>query len=263
MKHRILLPAAILLLCWTTAAQAATPNLREVKLVAQLPKELPQEIIGLAYDGEQLWATIFHGRGAYAKLDPASLTWTVDKDPEHHRIIESVNGIGGPAGVCFADGMMWIGGAFGESFGPIDPQNWTTGRVIKRKQRTGTGTQIYSSLAWDGNNLWIAWHWIDYKQPLEQTQRLLKVDPLTGNVIADFPVPPGNPNDLTHALTFDGTNLWHMKDQRLSAIDPATGKVTAVYIVPEICRASGLAWIKDTLWISEFNGKIWRLPFTS
>ena len=63
MKHRILLPAAILLLCWTTAAQAATPNLRDVKLVAQLPKELPQEVIGLAYDGEQLWRSMARTSG--------------------------------------------------------------------------------------------------------------------------------------------------------------------------------------------------------
>jgi hypothetical protein len=53
-----------------------------------------------------------------------------------------------------------------------------------------------------------------------------------------------------------------MKDQRLSAIDPSTGRVTEQYMLPEVQRPSGLAWAKDALWIAEFRGKIWRLPFT-
>jgi hypothetical protein len=33
------------------------------------------------------------------------------------------------------------------------------------------------------------------------------------------------------------------------------------YTLPEIKRASGLAWDGRAMWISEFDGKIWRLPF--
>jgi hypothetical protein len=80
-------------------------------------------------------------------------------------------------------------------------------------------------------------------------------------VIEQFPAPPGTPNDGTHALTWDGTTLWHMKDNRLSAIDPATGQITAQYAINGLRRPSGLAWVNNALWIAEFEGKIWRLPF--
>jgi hypothetical protein len=89
----------------------------------------------------------------------------------------------------------------------------------------------------------------------------LKVDPDTGKVVAQYPVPPGKRNDATHGLTWDGSKLWHIKDNRLSSIDASTGKVISQYTLAEIKRASGLAWDGGALWISEFDGKIWRLPF--
>jgi hypothetical protein len=51
-----------------------------------------------------------------------------------------------------------------------------------------------------------------------------------------------------------------MKDGKLSAID-STGKVTAEYWLDQIKRPSGLAWNGEALWIIEFDGKVWRLPF--
>jgi hypothetical protein len=90
---------------------------------------------------------------------------------------------------------------------------------------------------------------------------LLKVEPKSGIVIAEYPLPPGTANDMTHGLTFDGSLLWHAKDNKLSSIDPATGQMIAQYTLSQIKRVSGLAWDDQALWISEFNGKIWRLPF--
>jgi hypothetical protein len=52
-----------------------------------------------------------------------------------------------------------------------------------------------------------------------------------------------------------------MKDNRLSSIEPSTGEVTATYVLDGIKRPSGLAWANNALWIAEFEGKIWRLPF--
>lgn len=111
------------------------------------------------------------------------------------------------------------------------------------------------------NYVWIAWHWTKYSLPNSQTQMLLKVEPKTGIVIAAYPLPPGRRNDMTHGLTFDGSLLWHAKDNRLTSIDPSTGQVTARYTLGQIKRVSGLAWDDRALWISEFDGKIWRLPF--
>ena len=54
-----------------------------------------------------------------------------------------------------------------------------------------------------------------------------------------------------------------MKDNRLSSIDSSTGELTATYILDQIKRASGLAWDGEALWIAEFDGNIWRLPFPS
>ena len=264
MRKLISLHVVLFLLCFTfTTVQAAVPNLPELQLVAQLPPELPRRISGLAFDGEQLWATIYMGRGRYAKLDPSTLTWTVDSNAEHHRVIAEVAGaFQSPGSVCFVNGTLWIGGAYGESFGAIDKQTWKVDRVFKRMQRADRASQSYASMAYDGNNLWIAWHWFKYAEPVSRTQLLLKVDPATGNVIAEFPVPAGSRSDMTHGLTWDGTSLWHMKDQRLSAIDPTTGAITAQYRIEGVKRPSGLAWANDALWISEFGGKIWRLPFT-
>ena len=268
MRNLLLLPAAaVLLLCvWVTAvAQTSFPDVSELKPVAQLPPELPQRITGFAYDGERLWATIYLGRGRYAKLDPATLEWSTDTDAKQTTLISAVAGaFGSPGGLCFANGKLWIAGAYGESFGSINQETWKVESIFKGKQRLDpkNASQFYSSMAYDGKNLWIAWHWFRYDQPDSQTQRLLKIDPETGQVVAQYPVPAGTRNDGVHGLTWDGTRLWHMKDQRLSAIDPSTGAVTAEYVIAGVRRPSGLAWANDALWIAEFEGRIWRLPFT-
>ena len=167
-----------------------------------------------------------------------------------------------PGGVCFANERLWIGGSYGQSFGSIDMFSWQIDRVFKRMQRADTASQAYAGLACHGNNLWIAWHWFKYDQPVSRTQLLLQVDPATGNVLAEYPLPAGTRNDMTHALTSDGEKLWHMKDQTLSAIEPSSGMITGQFIIEGVRRPSGLAWVKGSLWISEFNGRIWQLPFT-
>jgi hypothetical protein len=265
MRNRLLFSvAAVFLLCATvtSVAQGGNPDLPELKLVAQLPHELPQRISGLAYDGEKFWATIYLGRGRYVTLDPSTLSWGSNNENEHYKVISSVAGaFESPGGICFAKGQLWITGAYGGSFGSIDTQTWKVERLFKGKQREDGASQSYSSIAYDGNYLWIVWHWFRYELPVSQTQLLLKVDPETGNVVGQYPAPAGTRNDGTHGLTWDGARLWHMKDNRLSSIDPSTGEVTAQYLLDEIKRPSGLAWANNALWIAEFEGKIWRLPF--
>lgn len=56
--------AAIFLLSAPFTSIAGDPDLRELKLIAHLPPELPQRITGLAYDGEKLWATHLPGQGS-------------------------------------------------------------------------------------------------------------------------------------------------------------------------------------------------------
>ena len=263
MRYLLLSVAAAVVLCVapTSIARTGDPEINQLKLVAQLPRELPQRIIGLAYDGEKLWATIYLGRGRYATLNPSTLTWAADNESQHFQVISIVAGeFGSPGGICFDKGKLWISGAYGASFGAIDTQTWKVEQLFKGKQRHDDASQSYSSIACDGNNLWIAWHWFRYDLPRSQTQLLLKVDPQTGKVIAEYAAPGGTRADGTHALTWDGARLWHMKDNRLSAIDPSTGEVTANYVLEGIKRPSGLAWADGALWIAEFEGKVWRLP---
>lgn len=246
-----------------SASAYAAPDLDGLKRVAQLPPELPQRVSGFAYDGEKLWAAIYHGRGLYATLDPSTLKWTIGKEQKARQAISEISGVFySPGGLCFVNGKLWIGASYGDSYGSIDPHDWKIENKFPVKQREHFASQAYSAMAYDGNYVWVAWHWMNYRLPLSQTQLLLKVEPKTGIVIAEYPLPPGTANDMTHGLTFDGSLLWHAKDNKLSSIDPATGQMIAQYKLTQIKRVSGLAWDDQALWISEFDGKIWRLPFT-
>jgi hypothetical protein len=254
---------AMLAVCpCANAATPANPDFDDLKLVTKLPDEVPQRLMGFSYDGQKFWATIYQGRGQYATLDPATLEWQVSRDVKQHQVIRDVAGaFGSPGANCFAKGKWWIAGAYGQSFGSIDLGTWKVERVFKRLHRAHKASQFYSSMAYDGSHLWIAWHWFRYDIPTSQTQLLLKIDPETGNVVAEYPAPAGTGPDGTHGLTWDGLRLWHAKEGRLAAIDPATGGILAEYDLSRIERPSGLAWDGQALWIAQFDGKIWRLPF--
>jgi hypothetical protein len=239
------------------------PDLGELKLISQFPDPLPPRVSGFAYDGKKLWAVVYQGHGVYATFDPVAHTWKIADQIELPNAIREVSGaFGSPGGICFVDGRLWVAGSYGESFGSINLQDRKVEHIFKGKQRDDPqASQSYWGMAYDGNHLWIAWHWFKYKLSESQTQLLLKVEPETGKVVGEFPLPAGTRNDGTHGLTWDGTRLWHMKDSRLSAIDPSTGRVIAQYSLDQIKRPSGLAWDGESLWIIEFDGKVWRLPF--
>ena len=263
--RNVLLTSAIALLfilsCVNAGSSSSSPALHGLQLVAQLPPEVPQRIKGFTYDGEKLWAAIYQGKGVYVTLDPLTLQWTVRDGDKQRRAITQVSGtINSPGAICFVDGKLWVAGGAVQSLGLIDTYDWKVERILNDKQheenyRSGS----YSSITYDGTNLWTAWHWCKYDIPASETQRLRKIDPDTGAVIAEYPLPPGTANDLTHGLTWDGSRLWHAKDNRLSAIDPTNGGVIAQYKLPNVKRPSGLAWDGSALWIIEFDGKVWRL----
>ncbi len=264
--RNLLLACLFAILIAGPSANAATgnagPDFDGLKLVAELPAEVPRRISGFAYDGEKLWATIYHGQGLYVTLDPSTLKWTINKERKALQAISELSGVYySPAALCFVNGKLWIGASYGDSYGSVDLRDWKIENKFPVKQREDSASQSYSGMAYDGNHLWIAWHWMKYSLPLSQTQLLLKVEPKSGIVIAEYSLPPGRPNDMTHGLTFDGSMLWHGKDNKLASIDPSTGQVVIEYRLSLVKRISGLAWDDRALWISEFDGKIWRLPF--
>jgi sugar lactone lactonase YvrE len=245
------------------SGEAGKPNTGELKLVAELPAELPPRISSLAYDGKEIWVAIYHGRGQYATLDPVTLRWRISNIEEHHKAIREVVGaFESPGAMCFVKDKLWVADSYGESFGSIDTQDWKVARLFRGKYRPAdSASQSYSDMAYDGSHLWIAWHWFKYKLPASRTQLLLKIDPETGKVVGKYPLPAGTRNDGAHGLAWDGTRLWHMKDSKLSSIDPSTGMVISQYLLDQIRRPNGLAWDGEALWIAEFDGKVWRLPF--
>lgn len=245
-----------------TREGASGPKLGELKLVTQIPREFGPRVTGFAFDGERFWVALYVGRGRYATLDPSTLTWKKSESEEHHKAIREVAGAHqAPGGICFVNGRFWVGGAYGESFGSIDMTTWKIDRLFKGKQRNVPASQSYASMACDGNSVWIAWHWFNYTLPDSEVQLLLQVNPETGKVIKEYPLPIGTRSDMTHGLTWDGNVLWHMKSSNLSAIDPATGSEIVRYVLEPVKRASGLAWDGKALWIIEFDGKVWHLPF--
>lgn len=263
-KHcAYLLIALLLLLSHVIVAEAAEPDLLSLTYISQLPTDLPRRVSAFGYDGEKLWVMIYQYHGSYATFDPSTSEWTISHDVERQRLIAEVAGsFGSPGGVYFDKNTMWIGSAYGDSFGAIDTNSWTIQKQFHGKHRGDDwASQSYSDIAYDGSSLWVVWHWFRYNLPVSQTQLLLKIDPDTGNVLAKYPAPAGTRNDGVHGLTWDGAKLWHMKDSMLTAIDPSTGAFAARYRIREIRRPVGLAWVNNALWIAEFDGKIWRLPF--
>ena len=234
----------------------------QLELVTDLPKELPQRVIDLDFHNDKLWATIYHGKGRYATFDPVTYGWTASHNEEQHQAIRQVSGVfESPGGFCFANGKLWVAGSYGESFGSIDLATWRVERIFKAKQQDHEASQIYTGMTFDGAHLWVAWHWFNYRLHASQTQLLLKIDPQTGKVVQRFPLPRGREQDAIHGLTWDGKQLWHVKDHLLVAIDSSNGQVTARYNLKSLRRPSALAWDGTTLWLAEFTGRIFRLTF--
>lgn len=232
------------------------PQLDKLEQVVQPKGTLRSNAV--AFGRMQIWCVIYHGRGRNAVL--ANNKWKFGEDAKMQAAIRTA--AGSPGGMCFADGELWIGDAYGASIGCIRTEDWKVVRQFKGKQRDDRASQSYSGMAFDGKHLWVAWHWFKYDLPEASTQLLLKIDRETGKVINDYPLPAGTRQDGVHGLTWDGTNLWHVKDQTLSAIDPANGKVIAQHKLDRLIRPSGLAWDGTALWIVQFNGALWRLPMS-
>lgn len=242
--------------------QSLEPKFEELKQVSQLPAKLPQRITALAWDGEKLWAAIYLDKGRYATFNPKTNEWKIDDNEKHLQSIRDVTGRHSSAGgLVFVGEKLWASSAYGETIGSINTKNWAVEKLFEGRLRNyHHGTQSFSDMTFDGEYLWIAWHWFRYDIPTSETQILLKMKPQTGEILEEFPLPPGGANDGTHALAWDGKNLWHMKDSKLSAIDPNNGKTMNQFVIKEIKRPSGMVWDGTALWVIEFEGKLWRLP---
>lgn len=263
MKRVACILIVIVLFAVFSNAQKA-PLIDELQAVSQLPAEIPQRVTALAFDGEKLWFAVYLDKGRYATYNPKNGEWKYSDSEPHHQAIRQISQpFSSASGMAFDGKKLWLSGSYGASFGRINTENWQVEKSFSQMVRPDlakTNSQSYASMAFDGNNLWIAWHLFEYQLPASEVQQLLKIEPETGSILAKYPLPVGTRNDMTHGLTFDGTNLWHVKDRRLTTID-LDGKLIGGYDLKELKRPSGLAWDGNSLWIVEFNGKLWKLPF--
>jgi hypothetical protein len=261
MKKNILLTIILLIFTFSGFAQKV-PLINKLKQVSQIPVEVPQRVQAIALEGNNLWFSIYLDKGRYVKYNRQTDTWDFEQDTNLRGSIPKVTGrFASPGAMVFIEGKLWLGSSYGESFGWIDINDGKQFKVFEKLYKPGLkGSQSYSDMTFDGTYIWAAWHSFNWRTDESKTQLLLKIDKDTGEVIAEYPLPPGNASDGTHGLAFDGTTLWHAKGKKLSAID-LNGKLTTQYALPELNRPSGLVWDGSSLWIVEFNGKLWNLPF--
>ena len=226
---------------------------------------------GLAFDGKELWVFPNRSEGTTIKRiktngdlitsvdDPHFLSGTRKLLDEHHPRGDFVN-IGGAA---YANGRLWLSSGMGGNYGSLAPNSASNARRYDRIYKKITGSSSYSASAHDGCHLWMIWQGQDYASPNSSMQRLLKVNPVTGAVIRSYPADLGDPRDATHGLAWDGTHLWHGKENVLQSISPDTGRVLTSQRIPGISRISALASDGCHLYLADFNGKLGKIAISS
>lgn len=240
------------------------PYLAELKEVTRLPEHLPPRANAIAFDGRRLWVPIYLKQGTYAIYDPAANKWDLEQDHQLRLSIPKVTGpFASPGGMVFVDGKIWLGSVYGETFGWIDQNDPKSHKSFPGFHLDiDAGTRSIGDLAYDGENLWAAWSIRGDTSGKIKNELLLKIDKDTGKIIEEYTLLKGNRPSMSHGLTFDGNKLWHGKDNVITKLD-SNGVVMGSFELKGVQRITGLAWDGGALWIVEFSGKVWKLPFVT
>lgn len=134
------------------------------------------------------------------------------------------------AGVTHDGQRVWA--ATGARLIAFDPESGETTRTLDRACDAGT--------AFDGTYLY---------QIAEQ--RIDKIDPANGNVVASIPA-PGNGYDS--GLTWAEGSLWvgQYRDRKIHQIDPATGAI--IRSIETNRFVTGVTWVDGELWHGTWEG---------
>jgi hypothetical protein len=246
--------------------RSTIPILTNIEKVGQLPPEIPPRVGAMTFDRGQLWISIYYGNGLHARYDAVKNEWNLERDPAVASAIRKITDHTGPGGWAFVDGRLWLGHAnkLESNYGWVDlvdsnqfaklekPATDEVHKVEKPRSRS------FAGLTYDGVNIWASWHACDYDVPVGDTQRLLKVDRDTAEILESYPLPYGSPADGARGLAWDGTRLWYAYGSHLMALNRG-GNVLAHYTLKGVDRTSGMAWDGESLWIAEFEGKLWRI----
>lgn len=139
-------------------------------------------------------------------------------------------GAGNVGGVTHDGQRVWA--ATGARLIAFDPESGETTRTLDRAADAGT--------AFDGKHLY---------QIAEQ--RIDKIDPATGDVLASIPA-PGHGTDS--GLTWAEGSLWvgQYRDRKIHQIDPATGAVLRT--IESNRFVTGVTWVDGELWHATWEG---------
>ena len=213
----------------------------------------PKFLAGIALHKREVWGTVYQNGSIYASFDRQRQRWIQKPVPNQ-------GGYGSGGGACIVAGKLWVASTDGVQIARYDLESMKRDRQFRYPQ-TSEFSQSFGGLAFDGRHLWAEWQTLDKKLPASRAQVLFKLSPETGKVLARYPAPTGNRFDVCRGLEWDGSVLWLAHDKSLTAIDPRTGRHLKTYTISELHRPSGLAWDGQGLWIGEFTGRLWRLPF--
>jgi YVTN family beta-propeller protein len=139
-----------------------------------------------------------------------------------------------PLDLAVTPGAVWVpnSGGGGDTVARIDPQ---TNRLAGRPVSTGASPQ---SLAVGGGSLWVANH---------DAGTVTRIDPASGKVLADIPV-PSEPHRVAYGAGAAWVGNWH--DNSVSRIDPAINRVVGSPIPIGFHHAGNLVVGAGSVWVT-------------
>jgi YVTN family beta-propeller protein len=171
-----------------------------INAVVGKPLRVPADAEAIAVGAGALWV---------ARVAPGDLA-TPHKDQVTRidlasgRVVATIKVRRGPLDLAATLGAVWVtnSGGGGDSVVRIDPH---TNRLAGRPVSTGDSPQ---SLATGGGSLWVANH---------DARTVTRIDPASGTVLADIPV-PSEPHRVAYGAGAAWVGNWH--DNSVSRIDP-------------------------------------------
>jgi len=105
-------------------------------------------------------------------------------------------------------------------------------------------------MTFDGQYLWTC----GWKENNGNGSHLFKIDPNTGELLADFDYPGGYYENFPHGLTYAWGYIWanNFETKTLDKINPATGELEGTLPAPGE-YSIGIAWDGSYFWTNDFD----------
>jgi YVTN family beta-propeller protein len=194
------------------------------------PLRVPADAEAIAVGDGALWVTRVAPGDLGAPHDDA----VTRVDLASGRSVATIKVRRGPLDIAATPRTVWVSnsGAGGDSVARIDPHS---NRLVGRPVRTGASPQ---SLAVGGGSLWVANH---------DALTVTRIDPASGKVMADIPV-PSEPHRVAWGAGAAWVGNWH--DNSVSRIDPHTNRVVGSPISIGSHHAGNLVVGAGGVWVT-------------